>query len=145
MADPRELGGLLYEREAELAYSKQDEIEAAAEWCKRRGPHKLAFLQSIRELLLAEEIQLIRMGFKESIRIGAIKKTPVLLLLTPSQAIRLLECYKRAILNTKEVWRAKDIHAIDDIERELKHKAFIDNCKEQIKQKIAKNKRPEDG
>lgn len=135
MADPRELGGLLWEREAERAYSKMAEIEEAAEWCRRNGPHKFEFLNKLRAILLEEEIQMAKLGLNEAIRVGAVKRVPTLSLLTPSQALRLLECYKRATANSLAMWRAKDIDEMDKIESDQRRKTTIAKIREQLRQR----------
>jgi hypothetical protein len=110
------MGSLLYEREAELAYRRQEEIEEAARWCKALYPHKFEFLNSIYLELVAEERQFARLGLTQAIASGAVKPSPVLTLLTPSQALRLLECYKRATANDPAMWRAKNIKEIDKLQ-----------------------------
>ncbi len=132
MVNPNELGDLLWERDAELAFSKMAEIELAAEWCRRKGPHKLEFLNKIRLILQAEEIQMNRLGLTEAIRIGAVKRTPTLSLLTPSQALRLLECYKRAVTNSPAIWKAKNIHEMSRIESDARRDDTIAKIREQL-------------
>lgn len=135
MADPRELGGLLWERQAELAYSRMAEIEKAAEWCRRNGPHKLEFLNQMKKLLSEEDIQMARLGLGEALRLGAVKRTPVLTVLSPSQALRLLECYKRAVTNTPRMWRAKSIDEMDKLDSDTRRDATIADIREQLRQK----------
>ncbi len=130
MTDPCELGGLLWEQEAELAFSHNTEIEKAAEWCRRNGPHKLEFLNQMRKILQTEEIQMHRLGLTQATRTGAVKRTPVLTLLSPSQALRLLECYKRAITGLSAIWRAKDIREMDQIEADARRDATIAKIRE---------------
>lgn len=115
----------LWEKEAELAYSKSDELEKAAEWCRRNGPHRLEFLNQMRKILLAEEIHFARNGLDEAIRTGAVKRTPVLIQLTPSQALRMWECWKRATLDDPRVWRAKGPEAIAKLEADIKRDQVI--------------------
>lgn len=110
-----------------------DEIEKAAEWCRRNGPHKFEFLNQIRAVLQREEIQLARMGLGEAIRNGAVKRTPVLNTLTPSQALRLLECYRRAVVNTSDVWQAKSIEEMDKIQADTRRDGTIAKIREQLK------------
>jgi hypothetical protein len=142
VADPRELGGLLWERDAELAFSHNDEIEKAAEWCRRNGPHKFEFLNQLRKLLQAEESQMHRLGLTEAVRTGAIKRTPVLTILSPSQALRLLECYKRAVANSPKMWRAKDIHEMHQIEADARRDAIIARIRELRKRNAANSDSP---
>ncbi len=140
MADPRELGGLLWERQAELAFSRMAEIEKAAEWCRRNGPHKLEFLNQMKKLLSEEEIHMARMGLGEALRIGTVKRTPVLTTLSPSQALRLLECYKRAVANTPGMWRAKSIAEMDKLDSDTRRDATIAEIREQLRrQRETKN------
>lgn len=133
MADPRELGGLLWERQAELAFSRMAEIEKAAEWCRRNGPHKLEFLNQMKKLLSAEEIQMARLGLGEALRLGTVKRTPVLTILSPSQALRLLECYKRAVTNTPSMWRARSIEDMDKLDSDTRRDTTIAEIREQLR------------
>lgn len=134
LADPRELGGLLWERQAELAFSRMAEIEEAAKWCCKNGPHKLEFLNQMKKLLSEEEIHMTRMGLGDVLRLGIVKRTPVLTVLSPSQALRLLECHKRAMINTSRVWRAKSITDIDKLESDIRRDATIAEIRERLRQ-----------
>lgn len=136
MSDPRELGGLLWERDAELAYSYNDEIEKAAEWCRREGPHRLEFLNKLRQILVAEETQMARMGLGEAVRVGAVKRTPTLAILTPSQALRMLECYKRKMADTDKMWRAKNIHEMRLVEADARRDAVVHKVREQLQKRF---------
>lgn len=135
MADPRDLGGLLYEREAELAFANQAEIEKAAEWCRTATPHKLPFLRDMWRLLTQESNHLAKFRLSEALRTGAVKRTPVLTLLTPSQALRLLECYRRATLDDPAIWKARDVREMDKIISEKKLNATLANLRRQIRER----------
>lgn len=130
MADPRELGGLQWERDAELAYSKSEQIEKAAEWCRRNGPHHLEFLNQMRKILIDEEVQMARMGLAEALRTGAVKRSSVLTLLSPSQALRLLECHLRA---TSGMWGAKNIREMDDMAADRRRDATIADIRRKLR------------
>jgi hypothetical protein len=99
----------LYERDAELAYTLRDDIDKAATWCCAHYPHQFGFLNSIRTVLVAEARHYSSLGLGEAWRRGWIKPTSVLARLSPSQALRLLEAYFRATINTIEMWEARDI------------------------------------
>lgn len=143
MPDPRELGGLLFERDAELALTKQDEIEKAATWCRQNAPHKFQFLQDMFRLLIAEDAHMSRLGLAHAIRTGAVKRTPVLSILTPSQALRLLECYRRAFADDPDIWRARDIRQMDRIAAEKRCRATVEDIRRQLmERKNATDKGP---
>lgn len=135
MATIQEFGDLIWEREAELAFSRTTDIELAAEWCRKKGPHKLEFLNQIRQLLMAEDLQMARMGLSESIRRGTVKRTPTLSILTPSQALRLLECYKRSIHTNKAVWQAKNLAQIEKAEADIRRDSVIASIRRELKER----------
>jgi hypothetical protein len=120
---------LLSEREAEQAYAHQQEIEQAACWCKQNYPHKFNFLNEIHDLLIAEERHLRKFGLFSKTS----KLLPVLSILTPSQALRLLESFKRAVLDLPEAWHAKRLSDITAIERARAHKTLITELKQAMK------------
>lgn len=115
----------LFEHEAELAYQRQDQIEAAAVWCKDNYPHEFEFLNSIYLELVAESRQYIKLGLGESVRSGVVKLSPVLALLSPSQALRLLESYKRAVANDPKMWRTKKLIDLEQLDADRRCAATI--------------------
>jgi hypothetical protein len=130
-----EFSSRLYEIEADLAYSRQAEIEEAARWCKANYPHKFQFLNEIYLLLVAEERHFARLGLTQALASGAVKLSPVLALLTPSQALRLLECFKRAVADNPKVWRAKNIWDIDKIQADQKLGQTIASIRQELRQR----------
>ncbi len=122
----------MWERDAEIAYGHLAEIETAAEWCRRNGPHRLEFLNQIRKILMDEEIHMARCGFGEAIRTGAVKRTGVLSLLSPSQALRLLECHLRA---TADMWGARSIDEMDKIKADRKRDAVVADIRRRLREK----------
>lgn len=135
MATTHEFGSLMWEREAELAFARTAEIDIAAEWCRKKGPHKLEFLNQIRQILMAEDVQMARMGLSEAIRIGSVKSTPILSILTPSQALRLLECYKRSLHTSKAIWRTKNLAEIEKIEADIRRDDIIAKIRKELKER----------
>lgn len=133
-----EFGGLLYEQEAEKAFERQAEIEEAAIWCKSYYPHKFEFLNVIRNLLIAEERQYARLGLSAALRTGVVKLQPVLAILTPSQALRLLESYKRAIADDPKIWRAKKIEEIEKLEADKRRDTVV----AEVRAELARRKQP---
>lgn len=121
-----------YDRDASIAYAKQDEIELAAKWCKSVEYHKLDFLNHVRALLNAEEDQLRLAGYPLAYKTKAVKPLPVLTLLSPKQALRMLECYKRALMNDPEFWKARGLEEMAIIERRRELAEFVARTKEEI-------------
>lgn len=130
-----DLGELLYEKEAEEAFSREGEIEDAARWCKAKYPHRFQFLNEIYKLLTAEEQHLKKLGFGTSIKTGAVRLQPVLTILTPSQALRLLESFKRATANDRDIWKAKDIKKIEALESDKKRDEIVNKVKEALRKR----------
>ena len=110
----------IFERDAELCYQKHDEIEIAAQWCLEKHPHSMKFLDEVYVLLVKERESLAKFRLESALRTGAVKRRPLLAILSPSQALRLLKCHKRAMLNSPEAWKIKHREgkpAITELER----------------------------
>jgi hypothetical protein len=120
--------------EAELAYAHVEAIIVAEEWCRTKGPHKLRFLNDIRQILMAEDRQMYRMRLSEAIRTGAVKRTHVLELLTPSQALRLLECHKRATSDNDKIWKARNLQEMLRIESRQRRDEGISRIRQERKE-----------
>ncbi len=125
----------IYEREAELAFQRNDEIEKAALWCKKNYPHKFQFLDTIYRLLVEEERQYVRLGLINAVRNGTVKLQPTLSILTPSQALRLLESYKRATINDPKVWHTKNIIEIEKVEADNRRDAAVSEIRKSLEEK----------
>lgn len=132
MSDFMEIGGMLYERAAEEAYRRQDLIEEAAAWCKKNYPHKFEFLNALYFLLVAEERHFVKLGLSMALRSGAVKLQPVLAVLTPSQALRLLESYKRAIADDPKIWRTKKVEDMEKIESDQRRDKIVAEVKARL-------------
>ncbi len=121
-----------WEQEAELAFNKSTEIEEAGRWCRTGYPHRFEFLNQIWRLLVAEEHHFARLGLSTAARRKVIKHSPILAILSPSQALRLLECYKRAQLDTLAAWRAPSIKELERIEADHRRDQVIEQCRAKI-------------
>ena len=137
MADVADVGSLIYEKEAELAFERQQQIEEAAEWCKKNYPHKFQFLNEIYKLLVAEQQQMARLGFLDAFRAGHAKPSPVLLLLSPSQALRLLEAFKRATTNDVRMWQVKRFHQMEKVESDRRRDATVEKIRDELRRRKA--------
>lgn len=102
----------IYELEAQASYDRRDEIEEAAKWCIENYPHKLMFLNQIRHLLTSEERHFRSLNIN---LFGDIKKLTTLDLISPSQSLRLLECFKRQT-SEMNLWKAKKLSDMRRIE-----------------------------
>jgi hypothetical protein len=128
-------GGLIFEREAELAYKHEAEIEKAATWCKSNYPHKFKFLNDIYQLLVYEERQLAHMGMSQSLKSGAVKLQPILAILTPSQALRLLEAHRRSTTNGVGIWQTKRIEEMDRLEADRRRDTIVEDIRDQLRKR----------
>ena len=129
--------GPLYEREAEMAYARMADIERAAAWCREQHPHKLQFLADMRRILMAEERHLTVAGFPDAVRRGVVRRAAVLTLLTPSQALRLLECHLRATTADQRVWRAKTVEDLDRIAADARRRLVVNEVKAALSERAA--------
>jgi len=131
--DTTDIGGFIYEKEAELAYKYLAEIEKAATWCKAKYPHRFQFLNEMRDLLVKEEKHL------NKFRLFNTNPQSVLTILTPSQALRLLEAYKRAVANDPKIWHAKRLEDILALEADKRRDAVILEIREEYKRRNTNN------
>jgi len=131
----RETGSAIDEIEADIAYQRRDEIVQAATWCMSKT-HQMAFLAGIRAIL--DESRRRDSEFHFAIVAGTVQPSHPLEILTASQALRLLECYKRATVPDQRVWRARGLKEIEDIEADLRLRGRLARIRERIENEGSK-------
>lgn len=107
----------LNETEADLAYVHRDEIQEAMNWAVEHGArHPLQFVRDMRYAIMRER-QAASLG---DFDVESYHGLPsYVALLSPSQELRLLECYKRATLNDPAIWAAASLEEQKSIESRL--------------------------